>query len=400
MPRRLEEEKSIHMLVPIKPIPMSPEEAEMCGRIPAELEKFAWRSDFEEIYEDYLENLRRQSEKMQPTDPVSTEPTVRGDGAKVDGEGSVSTEVNPDSLKTQDAPSENSPDRLGQIRLDDPGPAETTDCADDTAENSADNVSQIAGPDPLSTQDTLPENDADSFAKPLPMDSAPTVAVARGNVTKENSESNVAPDGGADSPQAPASLSKNGADPLRNPRLMDSVPMEAADNAGGSEYNTVGNIPTGMHPDSRGTQRGPSKNYTQLDASLSGPPKRNRGKFAKGKSGNPTGRPRGSRNKTTLLKDYLAEQEGEQLVRLVVDLALKGDKQALNLCFGRLVPRCTERSIELDLGPTGDLPQVNAATSKILDAVGDGSITPSEGEKLINILKFKYEGVFGYCLHR
>ena len=83
-------------------------------------------------------------------------------------------------------------------------------------------------------------------------------------------------------------------------------------------------------------------------------------KFRKGKSGNPAGRPRGSRNKTSPLKDYLSEHENEQLVRIVVDRALQGDKQASKLCIDRLVPRCSEVAIEIDLGPTEILQEVNA----------------------------------------
>ena len=123
-------------------------------------------------------------------------------------------------------------------------------------------------------------------------------------------------------------------------------------------------------------------------------------KFPKGKSGNPAGRPRGSRNKTSPLKDYLLEHENEQLVRILVDMALEGDKQALKLCIDRLVPRCSEAAIEIYLGPTENLEQVNAATSRVLEAVGAGRITPSQAKELIDILKFKYEGVFGYCAHR
>src|SRR5215471_9786577 len=63
------------------------------------------------------------------------------------------------------------------------------------------------------------------------------------------------------------------------------------------------------------------------------------GRFPKGQSGNPAGRPPGSRNAVTELADSLLDGEAEGLVRKCVELALAGDKTALKLCIERLVPR-------------------------------------------------------------
>ena len=54
--------------------------------------------------------------------------------------------------------------------------------------------------------------------------------------------------------------------------------------------------------------------------------------FAKGVSGNPAGRPVGSRNKATLLALQLLEGEAEALTRKAVEQALEGDTTALRLC--------------------------------------------------------------------
>ncbi|MEH6552404.1 MAG: DUF5681 domain-containing protein [Pseudomonadales bacterium] len=65
--------------------------------------------------------------------------------------------------------------------------------------------------------------------------------------------------------------------------------------------------------------------------------------FKKGESGNPQGRPVGTRNKTTLAALSLIEGEGEQLARKAVELALDGDLPALKLCMDRLLPPAKER---------------------------------------------------------
>ena len=104
--------------------------------------------------------------------------------------------------------------------------------------------------------------------------------------------------------------------------------------------------------------------------------------FPKGKSGNPAGRPQGSRNKATLAALNLLEGEAEKLTRKAVSLALKGDTTALKLCISRLIPPCHERPLEMELPAVvsaEDLPKLTAA---LLEAVGKGEITPGEASCL------------------
>ena len=61
-----------------------------------------------------------------------------------------------------------------------------------------------------------------------------------------------------------------------------------------------------------------------------------RGKpFQKGQSGNPDGRPRGSRNATTLALEALLDGQATALTQKAIDLALTGDMAALRLCLLR-----------------------------------------------------------------
>jgi hypothetical protein len=116
-------------------------------------------------------------------------------------------------------------------------------------------------------------------------------------------------------------------------------------------------------------------------------------KFQKGESGNPKGRPRGSRNKTTLLREYLLESEVDELIEKVITMAKEGDRHALSLCVGRLVPRCQERTIELKLEPIMQPQQIYAAISTIFQAAGSGQITLSEGEKLVKMVKTQLDAM-------
>jgi hypothetical protein len=110
------------------------------------------------------------------------------------------------------------------------------------------------------------------------------------------------------------------------------------------------------------------------------------GRFIKGTSGNPAGRPSGSRNQATLLMETLLDGEAEQLLRKVIELASGGDIHALHLCLDRLLAPRKDRPIHLSLPPIEDAQQVSSAMSALVGAIGEGHITPGEGEILANIL--------------
>ena len=76
------------------------------------------------------------------------------------------------------------------------------------------------------------------------------------------------------------------------------------------------------------------------DVLVPNPPGLVRGRpFEKGRSGNPTGRRFGSRNKATLAAATLLAGESEALTRTAVELALAGDPTAMRLCLERILPR-------------------------------------------------------------
>ena len=110
------------------------------------------------------------------------------------------------------------------------------------------------------------------------------------------------------------------------------------------------------------------------------------GQFSKGTSGNPSGRPPGSRNHATLLMESLLEGEAEQLTRKAIELALGGDITALRLCLERLMPPRKDRPIHLILPPVENVQQISLAMAKVFAAISEGEITPTEAEVVSNIL--------------
>ena len=126
-------------------------------------------------------------------------------------------------------------------------------------------------------------------------------------------------------------------------------------------------------------------------------PGRVRGRpFEKGRSGNPGGRRRGSRNKTTLAAATLLAGEAEALTRKAVEMALAGDPTAMRLCMERVLPPCRERTIKFGLPPiegalTGESHGPSARdVSRAMDAVtlalARGEITPGEAETIAGVV--------------
>jgi len=115
-------------------------------------------------------------------------------------------------------------------------------------------------------------------------------------------------------------------------------------------------------------------------------PTKTKGKFKKGSSGNPAGRPPGSRNKSTLACEQLLEGNAEQLTQKAVEMAMEGNIQALRLCLERIVPPRKERCINLESRPFESGKDLPIQVEDIMLAITEGRITPGEGESMCNIL--------------
>ncbi len=108
--------------------------------------------------------------------------------------------------------------------------------------------------------------------------------------------------------------------------------------------------------------------------------------------GNP-GRPKGSLNRVTLAIQSLLDGEGEKLTRKAIELALAGDLTALKLCLERICPPRKSRPIAIDLPDVKTGEGVSQAQSAVVQAVGEGELTPEEGQILSNILEARRKSI-------
>ena len=109
--------------------------------------------------------------------------------------------------------------------------------------------------------------------------------------------------------------------------------------------------------------------------------------FKKGQSGNPAGRPHGSRNKASLAMDALLDGEAEKLTRKAINLALAGDTVALRLCLERICPPRRDRPIKVKIARIETPQDVLRAIATVVGAVARGAITPSEGQALVSLIE-------------
>ena len=107
------------------------------------------------------------------------------------------------------------------------------------------------------------------------------------------------------------------------------------------------------------------------------------GRFAAGW----TGRPKGALNKSPLFARALLEEESEQLVRQLIERALTGDAMALRVATTRLLPARRDLAIEVEMPPLVTAHDAVRAGARVMELVTSGTITPSEGIKLAQLIE-------------
>jgi hypothetical protein len=111
------------------------------------------------------------------------------------------------------------------------------------------------------------------------------------------------------------------------------------------------------------------------------------GRFQPGQSGNPLGRPAGSRNTATLLLADLIDGEGEDIVRALVTAAKAGDVSAGRTLLDRLVPPRKDRPVAFALPTLHTAADAVQAMAALTAAVASGALTPSEATELARLVE-------------
>src|SRR3954467_5363819 len=100
--------------------------------------------------------------------------------------------------------------------------------------------------------------------------------------------------------------------------------------------------------------------------------------FQKGESGNPQGKPKGTRHRVTMAAETLLEGEAEAITRKAIELAKLGDGPALRLCMDRIYPARKDRPVRFGLPHIERAADAVASHAALVAAVARGDLTPSE----------------------
>ena len=106
------------------------------------------------------------------------------------------------------------------------------------------------------------------------------------------------------------------------------------------------------------------------------------GQFSYGNSG----RPRGSRNKATLVIESLLQGQAEALTQTAVTKALEGDSVALKLCLERIAPAPKDQAVSFSLPKMKNAMDASEAAGSVLTAVSEGELTPIEATRVMALI--------------
>jgi len=104
--------------------------------------------------------------------------------------------------------------------------------------------------------------------------------------------------------------------------------------------------------------------------------------FPKGQSGNPAGKPKGTRNKASIIVEQLLEGEAAALTRRAIQVAMEGNPVMLKVTLDRLAPPRRDRPVPFRLPKLTSAADAVKAVGAIVEAVAAGDLTPGEAAEL------------------
>jgi hypothetical protein len=105
------------------------------------------------------------------------------------------------------------------------------------------------------------------------------------------------------------------------------------------------------------------------------------------------GRPKGSRNRASLLLDAIGDAAAEEVLRKVVDRARGGDLKAAEMLLSRIWPPRRSRPVEIDLPAMKAAEDVVAALAAVAAEMAAGRLSPDEAQAVAAVLEIQRKAI-------
>lgn len=112
------------------------------------------------------------------------------------------------------------------------------------------------------------------------------------------------------------------------------------------------------------------------------------------------GKPLGTRNKTTLMLESLGADNAEEITRVVIEMARKGDLSAAKIILDRMwpVPKPSTYVTRKWLADVHTQSDINKVMTEVLNDISNGIISLEEGEQLTRVIEKKSQSIQS-CMH-
>jgi hypothetical protein len=110
-------------------------------------------------------------------------------------------------------------------------------------------------------------------------------------------------------------------------------------------------------------------------------------RFQPGQSGNPAGRPPGSRNTRTIIAEKLLDDSAGEVTRAAIKCATDGDPAALRACLDRIVPRLRHRPLDFTMPELVTLADTPGAINAIAQGLARGELDRDEAAALMRAVR-------------
>ncbi|WP_241229682.1 DUF5681 domain-containing protein [Tsuneonella rigui] len=108
------------------------------------------------------------------------------------------------------------------------------------------------------------------------------------------------------------------------------------------------------------------------------------GRWQKGVSGNPKGRPRGILDKRSKITRALMD-DGPAIARVVIEQALEGDLHACSLVLSRIAPALRSEGLPVTFDFDAAAP-IARQIEQVLEAMAAGAVAPEVGKQIIDAI--------------